>query len=186
MPVTQTAGRANGHLINKLSRMGLDYHIFLPMVLRCARFGRESSANNNSYLFFVLHKLSSSPCRPHLPCLCHSRQLNVSQLLKKRVGLEDMRNAKEPVLLIFFYMRVAYGFESRFSRFRLWSRRYQDIADLIFYLFQILSRQNWINCNWPVQKKARFWARETASSFWSLLIHPFHLQYWSSTIQLHL
>ena len=47
IPVTRTDGRAYGHLINKFSRMGLDYHICLPTVLRCARFARESSANRD-------------------------------------------------------------------------------------------------------------------------------------------
>ena len=45
MPVTRTDGRTYGHLITKFSRMGLGYHIFLPMGLRCARIARESSAN---------------------------------------------------------------------------------------------------------------------------------------------
>ena len=58
----------------------------------------------NSYLFVALRKLSSSPCRRHLPCLCHSQQLNISQLLKKRVGLEDMSNAQEPVATKFFFL----------------------------------------------------------------------------------
>ena len=62
----------------------------------------------NSYLFFALRKLSSSPCRRHLPCLCHSQQLNISQLLKKRVGLEDMSNAQEPVVTIFFVLYANY------------------------------------------------------------------------------
>ena len=70
----------------------------------------------NSYLFFALRKLSSSPCRRHLPCLCHSQQLNISQLLKKRVGLEDMSNAQEPVATNFFFLICELlVFESRFS-----------------------------------------------------------------------
>ena len=47
MPVVRTDGRAGGRctvtwLPNFLG--WVDYHIFLPMVLRCARFARESSA----------------------------------------------------------------------------------------------------------------------------------------------
>ena len=62
----------------------------------------------NSYLFFALRKLSSSPCRRHLPCLCHSQQLNISQLLKNRVGLEDMSNAQKPVATNFFFWYASY------------------------------------------------------------------------------
>ena len=62
----------------------------------------------NSYLFVALRKLSSSPCRRHLPCLCHSQQLNISQLLKNRVGLEDMSNAQEPVATNFFFLYASY------------------------------------------------------------------------------
>ena len=40
----RTVGRAYGHMITKFSRV--DYFIFLPMVLRCARFAPESSATN--------------------------------------------------------------------------------------------------------------------------------------------
>ena len=47
MPVGRTDGRADrrsvyGHVITKFSRMGSLPH-FLPMMLRCARFARESS-----------------------------------------------------------------------------------------------------------------------------------------------
>ena len=45
MSVTGTDGRAYGHLITKFCRMGLDYHIFLPLGLRSARIARESSAD---------------------------------------------------------------------------------------------------------------------------------------------
>ena len=50
MPVVRTDGRAGGrsvyrHVITKFSRIGSFPH-FLPMVFRCARFARESSAIN--------------------------------------------------------------------------------------------------------------------------------------------
>ena len=48
MPVVRTDGRSGGrsvygHVISKFSCMA-SYDIFLPMVLRCARFARKSSA----------------------------------------------------------------------------------------------------------------------------------------------
>ena len=49
MPVVRTDGRAGGrsvygHVITKFFRMGSLQNFFLPMVLRCARLARKSSA----------------------------------------------------------------------------------------------------------------------------------------------
>ena len=55
MPVVRTDGRVGGrsvygHVIIKFSRMGSLPH-FLPKMLRCARFARESSAKSGSRSF---------------------------------------------------------------------------------------------------------------------------------------
>ena len=47
IPEVRTVGRSMyGHMITKFSWMGGLQHLFLPMVLRCARFARESCAIN--------------------------------------------------------------------------------------------------------------------------------------------
>ena len=57
-------GRASVGHITKISRMG-DYHIFLPMVLRFARFARESFAIILRKEFWVI----SLPWKFNLGCL---------------------------------------------------------------------------------------------------------------------
>ena len=68
MPVVHTDGRAYGHVIIKFFRLGLDYHIFLPMVLRCAPFALEISANNKS-----IRCLFSIPTSSFHSVNCHLR-----------------------------------------------------------------------------------------------------------------
>ena len=61
MPVVRTDGRVGGrsvygHVITKFSRMGSLPH-FLPKMLRCARFARESSAKSGSRSFSACNTL---------------------------------------------------------------------------------------------------------------------------------
>ena len=61
MPVVRTDGRVGGrsvygHVITKFSRMGSLPH-FLPMMLRCTRFARESSAKSGSRSFSACNTL---------------------------------------------------------------------------------------------------------------------------------
>ena len=48
MPVVRTDGRSVGRTVKRLPNFvgWVDYHIFLPMVLRCACFAREISVTN--------------------------------------------------------------------------------------------------------------------------------------------
>ena len=65
MPVARTDGRAGGRMVTWLPNFlgWVDYFIFLPMVLRCARLASEISAKNLCFNNFVTSQTTRETSR---------------------------------------------------------------------------------------------------------------------------
>ena len=87
----RTVGRTVSWLPNFLG--WVDYHIFLPMVLRCARFARESSATMKTVMHDTtlnliciqsrLHEVLFTFNRVFNPCLMNKGRWYAKEIMKK-------------------------------------------------------------------------------------------------------